>query len=161
MCVRLPVADTGSHLAIRYRPGLDLALEDVCLKIQGGERVGICGRTGAGKSSLTLALFRIIEPASGRIMIDDFDTSTIGLRDLRRIISIIPQDPELFEGSLRDNIDPTHSASDHDLWQALSQAHLKDHVMNKMYGSLDAVIAEGGGSKSALLPACPVALMTL
>lgn len=144
---------------MRYRPELDLALKDVCVKIRGGERVGVCGRTGAGKSSLTLALFRIIEPASGRVLIDGIDTSIIGLRDLRSIVSIIPQDPELFEGTLRDNLDPTRSASDHLLWQALSQAHLKDYVTNRMGGSLDAVIAEGGGSKSVLLPACSVPLM--
>ncbi len=86
---------------MRYRPELELCLKDVSFKINGGERVGVCGRTGAGKSSLTLALFRILEASAGKISIDGVDVSTIGLHDLRSIVSIIPQDPQLFEGSLR------------------------------------------------------------
>lgn len=153
------------HFSMKYRPELDFVLRDVCIKINGGERVGVCGRTGAGKSSLTLALFRIIEAAGGKIIIDGVDISTIGLHDLRTIVSIIPQDPQLFEGTLRwvfryiyyfvllmlivrrNNIDPTESASDADIWRALEQAHLKDHVMNNMGGSLDAEVSEGGSSK--------------
>lgn len=139
---------------MRYRPELDLCLRDVCLEIQGGERVGVVGRTGAGKSSLTLALFRILEAASGKIMIDGVDISTIGLHDLRSIISIIPQDPQLFEGTLRSNIDPTNAASDAEIWQSLSQAYLKDHVNNNMGGSLDAEVAEGGQSTSQPVSSC-------
>lgn len=135
---------------MRYRPDLDLCLRDVCVHFKGGERVGVVGRTGAGKSSLTLALFRILEAAEGRILIDGVDISEIGLHDLRSIISIIPQDPQLFEGTLRSNIDPTNVASDADIWQALSQAYLKDHVMNAMGGSLDAEISEGGQSECCL-----------
>jgi ABC-type multidrug transport system fused ATPase/permease subunit len=138
---------TTSHFSMRYRPELELCLREVSLEIKGGERVGVVGRTGAGKSSLTLALFRILEAAGGKIIIDGVDISEIGLHDLRSIISIIPQDPQLFEGTLRNNIDPTNSASDADLWQSLSQAYLKDHVMTNMGGSLDAEIAEGGQSK--------------
>ena len=138
---------TTSHFSMRYRPELELCLREVSLEIKGGERVGVVGRTGAGKSSLTLALFRILEAAGGKIVIDGVDISEIGLHDLRSIISIIPQDPQLFEGTLRNNIDPTNSASDADLWQSLSQAYLKDHVMTNMGGSLDAEIAEGGQSK--------------
>jgi ATP-binding cassette subfamily C (CFTR/MRP) protein 1 len=133
---------------MRYRPELELCLREVSLHIKGGERVGVVGRTGAGKSSLTLALFRILEAASGKILIDGVDISEIGLYDLRSIISIIPQDPQLFEGTLRTNIDPTNAASDADIWQSLTQAYLKDHVMTNMGGSLDAEIAEGGQSKS-------------
>ncbi|ORY24672.1 hypothetical protein BCR39DRAFT_546075 [Naematelia encephala] len=137
------------HFAMRYRPELDLCLRDVSVKIEGGERVGVCGRTGAGKSSMTLALFRILEAAGGKISIDGVDISTIGLLDLRNIISIIPQDPQLFEGSLRSNVDPTSQASDADIWQALSQAYLKEHVMNNMGGTLDADISEGGSNLSS------------
>ncbi|WVF70658.1 hypothetical protein IAT40_005451 [Kwoniella sp. CBS 6097] len=137
------------NFSMRYRPELELCLRDVSFKINGGERVGVCGRTGAGKSSLTLALFRILEAAGGRILVDGVDISTIGLHDLRSVVSIIPQDPQLFEGSLRNNIDPTNAASDADIWQALSQAHLKDHVHTNMGGSLDAEIAEGGSNLSA------------
>ncbi|OCF43197.1 metal resistance protein ycf1 [Kwoniella heveanensis CBS 569] len=137
------------NFSMRYRPELELCLRDVSFKINGGERVGVCGRTGAGKSSLTLALFRILEAAGGRILIDGIDISTIGLHDLRSVVSIIPQDPQLFEGSLRNNIDPTNAAPDADIWQALGQAHLKDHVHTNMGGSLDAEISEGGSNLSA------------
>ncbi|GMK60092.1 hypothetical protein CspeluHIS016_0903090 [Cutaneotrichosporon spelunceum] len=135
--------------SMRYRKDLPLCLNDVSVKIQGGERVGIVGRTGAGKSSLTLGLFRIIEAAHGHIFIDGVDIATIGLRDLRSAVSIIPQDPQLFEGSLRNNIDPTNKASDAAIWQALEQAHLKDHVMTHMGGTLDAEVSEGGSNLSS------------
>ncbi|RXK42573.1 metal resistance protein ycf1 [Tremella mesenterica] len=134
---------------MRYRPELDLCLREVSVKIDGGERVGVVGRTGAGKSSLTLGLFRILEATKGKILIDGVDISTIGLRDLRSIISIIPQDPQLFEGSIKTNIDPTNTYSDADVWQALSQAYLKEHVMTKMGGTLDAEVTEGGGNLSS------------
>lgn len=137
------------HLEMRYRPELPLCLKDVTFTIEGGERVGVCGRTGAGKSSLTLALFRIIEAAGGKIKVDGIDIAQIGLHDLRSIVSIIPQDPQLFEGSLRTNLDPTEQASDAEIWRALEQAYLKDHVMASMGGTLDAEVAEGGQNLSS------------
>jgi ATP-binding cassette subfamily C (CFTR/MRP) protein 1 len=91
-----------NNYSTRYRKGLDLVLKDINLNIKPREKVGIVGRTGAGKSSLTLALFRIIEPAGGNIVIDNIDTSTIGLHDLRSRLSIIPQDAAIFEGTIRD-----------------------------------------------------------
>ena len=103
----------------RYRPGLDLVLKDVSLDIKSHEKIGVVGRTGAGKSSLTLALFRIIEPAGGDITLDSISTSSIGLLDLRGRLAIIPQDAALFEGSIRDNLDPSHVHDDTELWTAL------------------------------------------
>lgn len=107
------------NYSARYRPGLDLVLKNVTLDFKSHEKIGVVGRTGAGKSSLTLALFRIIEPASGHISIDDLNTSTIGLRDLRQRLAIIPQDAALFEGTVRDNLDPGHIHDDTELWSVL------------------------------------------
>lgn len=107
--------------SMRYRPGLKLVLKDISLSIKAREKIGVVGRTGAGKSSLTLALFRIVEAASGSIDVDDIDTSSIGLDDLRSKLAIIPQDAALFEGTIRDNLDPNNSKSDEELWQALSK----------------------------------------
>ena len=108
-----------SNYSTRYRPGLDLVLKDINLDIKAREKIGVVGRTGAGKSSLTLALFRIIEPAMGCITIDGLATSTIGLIDLRQRLAIIPQDAALFEGSVRDNLDPGHVHDDTELWSVL------------------------------------------
>lgn len=91
----------------RYREGLDLALKGIDMSIDDQEKIGICGRTGAGKSSLTLALFRLIEPEEGKIIIDDVDITTLGLHHLRSKLTIIPQDPVIFTGTVRFNLDPT------------------------------------------------------
>jgi ABC-type multidrug transport system fused ATPase/permease subunit len=107
------------NYSTRYREGLDLVLKDVNLDIKPREKIGVVGRTGAGKSSLTLALFRIIEPTNGGISIDNLDISTIGLRDLRGRLAIIPQDPAMFEGTVRDNLDPRHVHDDTELWSVL------------------------------------------
>ena len=94
-------------------------------QIQSGEKIGIVGRTGAGKSSLTLALFRIIEAAGGQITIDGQNIGLMGLNRLRSRLTIIPQDPVLFSGSLRMNLDPFEMYSDDQIWMALEHAHLK------------------------------------
>ncbi|KAM0176295.1 hypothetical protein ACHAPF_004945 [Botrytis cinerea] len=109
-----------NNYSTRYREGLDLVLKNVNLDIKPHEKIGVVGRTGAGKSSLTLALFRIIEPSEGNISIDTLNTSTIGLLDLRRRLAIIPQDAALFEGTVRDNLDPGHVHDDTELWSVLA-----------------------------------------
>lgn len=107
------------NYSTRYRPELDPVLRNINLDIRAKEKIGIVGRTGAGKSSLVLSLFRIIEPALGSIHIDDLNASSVGLLDLRRRVSIIPQDSALFEGTIRDNLDPDKAHDDTELWVAL------------------------------------------
>ena len=126
----------------KYRAGLKEVVKLLNFDIHDGEKLGICGRTGAGKSSLTLAIFRIIEATAGRIRIAERDISTVGLQDLRSQITIIPQDPVLFSGSLRMNLDPNCSFGDADIWKALGQAHMKEHVSRA--DGLDQSVDEGG-----------------
>lgn len=116
------------NYSTKYRANLDPVLKDVNLTIKPAEKIGIVGRTGAGKSSLSLTLFRIIEATTGSIEIDGINTSEIGLFDLRHKLSIIPQEAHTFKGSIRENLDPFQAYSDERLWQVLSLAHLKDHV---------------------------------
>ena len=97
---------TFHQLGLRYRDGLDLVLKGIDIDIRGGEKIGIVGRTGAGKSSLTLGLFRILEAAGGAITIDGEDISQMGLFDLRSRLAIMPQEAVLFSGSVRANLDP-------------------------------------------------------
>ncbi|XP_069394999.1 ATP-binding cassette sub-family C member 2 [Paralichthys olivaceus] len=132
---------------VRYRPGLDLVLHGVTCDIEGTEKIGIVGRTGAGKSSLTNCLFRIIESAGGRIIIDDIDISTIGLHDLRSRLTIIPQDPVLFSGSLRMNLDPFDRFSDEDIWRVLELSHLMNYVLG-LPEKLQYEVTEGGENLS-------------
>ncbi|XP_071481121.1 multidrug resistance-associated protein 1-like [Diadema antillarum] len=135
------------NYSTRYREGLDLVIKGIDLTIKSGEKVGIVGRTGAGKSSLTLALFRIIEPAGGQIEIDGVDIAKIGLRDLRSRITIIPQDPVLFAGSLRMNLDPFESYTDDDIWLALKLSHLHAFISGLPEG-LQHECTEGGENLS-------------
>ncbi|XP_043683574.1 multidrug resistance-associated protein 1 isoform X8 [Vespula pensylvanica] len=132
---------------VRYREGLDLILHGLTFSVKGGEKVGIVGRTGAGKSSLTLSLFRILEAASGKIIIDGIDIATLGLHDLRTKLTIIPQDPVLFSGTLRMNLDPFDQHTDDEVWRALERAHLKSFVQNLFNGLLHEV-SEGGDNLS-------------
>ncbi|XP_044754616.1 multidrug resistance-associated protein 1 isoform X3 [Coccinella septempunctata] len=134
-------------LSVRYRPGLDLVLKKLSFNITGGEKVGIVGRTGAGKSSLTLSLFRIIEAAEGAIEIDGVNISEIGLHSLRSRLTIIPQDAVLFSGSLRMNLDPFDAHSDEEVWKALEQAHLKSFVQ-ALPAALSHEVTEGGENLS-------------
>ncbi|XP_043498534.1 multidrug resistance-associated protein 1 isoform X8 [Polistes fuscatus] len=132
---------------VRYREGLDLILHGLTFTVKGGEKVGIVGRTGAGKSSLTLSLFRILEAASGKIIIDGIDVAKLGLHDLRSKLTIIPQDPVLFSGTLRMNLDPFDQHTDDEVWRALEHAHLKSFVQNLLNGLLHEV-SEGGDNLS-------------
>ncbi|CAH1248229.1 ABCC9 [Branchiostoma lanceolatum] len=132
-----------SGLSTRYAADLEPVLMNVSVLFKGGEKVGICGRTGSGKSSLTLSLFRMIDNFAGKIYIDDVDISKIGLQALRSKLSIIPQDPVLFAGTIRFNLDPMDSRSDQELWDALAAAQLKK-VVSDLPEGLDSVVSEGG-----------------
>ncbi|XP_054155851.1 ATP-binding cassette sub-family C member 2-like [Oppia nitens] len=133
--------------ATRYGVGLDLVLNDIDVDIKPGEKIGIVGRTGAGKSSLTLALFRLIEPAMGQIVIDGIDIGRLGLHKLRSRLTIIPQEPILFSGTIRFNLDPFDQFSDDHLWTVLEQSHLKEFVAASDRG-LDWTVAESGDNMS-------------
>ncbi|XP_018420640.1 PREDICTED: multidrug resistance-associated protein 1-like [Nanorana parkeri] len=131
----------------RYREDYDLALRDVTFQLRTTEKLGIVGRTGAGKSTLSNCLFRIVERAGGRVVVDGIDIATIGLHDLRNKLNIIPQDPVLFSETLRMNLDPLDRHSDTELWDALDMCHLKDFVQclpKKLYHD----ISEGGENLS-------------
>ncbi|MCJ8749120.1 hypothetical protein PDJAM_G00172600 [Pangasius djambal] len=131
----------------KYRPELELVLHGVTCNIENTEKIGIVGRTGAGKSSLTNCLFRIMEAAEGHIIIDGVDISTLGLHTLRNRLTIIPQDPVLFAGTLRINLDPFEVFSDEEIWKVLELAHLKDHVAT-LPARLQHEVAEGGENLS-------------
>ncbi|KFQ48159.1 Canalicular multispecific organic anion transporter 1, partial [Nestor notabilis] len=132
---------------VRYRPELELVLQGITCNIGSTEKVGVVGRTGAGKSSLTNCLFRVLEAAGGMILIDEVDIATIGLHDLRKNLTIIPQDPVLFTGTLRMNLDPFDQYTDEEVWKALELAHLKTYVQD-LPGGLLYVVSEGGENLS-------------
>jgi ABC-type multidrug transport system fused ATPase/permease subunit len=170
------------NYSTRYREGLDLVIKNISFEVQPAEKVGIVGRTGAGKSSLTLALFRIIEAANshwaksshndkdldsdptkddtivdlekinveedgGSIWIDGVDISTVGLKYLRQHLAIIPQDPTLFVGTVRENLDPFDELEDAHLWEALERAHLKEHI-SSLAGGLSFKVSQNGDNFS-------------
>ncbi|KAJ2808508.1 hypothetical protein H4R20_000852 [Coemansia guatemalensis] len=151
-------------LVIEYAPGVPV-LHGLSLEVAHGEKIGVVGRTGAGKSTLSLALLRFIEAAQGRVLLDGRDIASVGLEDLRRRVTIIPQDPVLFNGSIRFNLDPLGEYSDELMWDALRRAHLvrenqtepsdgdaaQEPGVERMAGvftSLDAEIREGGQNLS-------------
>jgi len=140
-----------TNLNMRYREGLPLVLKDISLSIRGGERIGVVGRTGCGKSSLMLALMRLVEPelhedGSGPVVIDGIDVSKIGLHELRNKISIVPQNPMLFSGTIRSNIDPFGVYKDDKMWKALRACTLEGAV--EELGGLDSAVSEFGENLS-------------
>ncbi|XP_072026143.1 ATP-binding cassette sub-family C member 9-like [Amphiura filiformis] len=133
----------AQNISVRYAQELDPVIKNVDITIPPGQKVGICGRTGSGKSSLTLALFRIINTYKGRILIDGEDITQVPLTTLRRRLAIIPQDPVLFNGTVRFNLDPDGIRTDQELWDSIEIAQLKG-VVTELEGGLDAVVSEGG-----------------
>uniref|UniRef100_A0A9J7YAY9 ATP-binding cassette, sub-family C (CFTR/MRP), member 8 n=2 Tax=Cyprinus carpio TaxID=7962 RepID=A0A9J7YAY9_CYPCA len=131
------------NLSVRYDSTLKAVLKHVNAHISPGQKVGICGRTGSGKSSFSLAFFRMVDTFEGRIIIDDIDIAKLPLQTLRSRFSIILQDPFLFSGTIRFNLDPEMKATDSMLWEALEIAQLKQ-VVKTLPGGLDAIITEGG-----------------
>lgn len=138
-----------NEVQMRYREGLPLVLQGLTMSVAGGERIGIVGRTGAGKSSIMSTLFRLVELSGGSISIDGINIATVGLKDLRTRLAIIPQDPTLFRGTIRSNLDPFNEHTDLELWSALRQSDLIDADANlddKSHGRihLDGVVEEEG-----------------
>ncbi|KAK7380442.1 hypothetical protein VNO78_32953 [Psophocarpus tetragonolobus] len=133
-------------LQIRYRPEGPFVLHGITCTFEGGHKIGIVGRTGSGKSTLIAALFRLVEPARGKIAVDDIDISSIGLHDLRSRFCIIPQDPTLFNGTVRYNLDPLSQHSDQEIWEVLGKCQLQEAVQDK--GGLDSSVVEDGSNWS-------------
>ncbi|XP_063336095.1 ATP-binding cassette sub-family C member 8 isoform X5 [Pelmatolapia mariae] len=131
------------NLSVRYDATLKPVLKNVNAHISPAQKVGICGRTGSGKSSFSLAFFRMVDMFEGRIVIDNIDISKLPLQTLRSRLSIILQDPILFSGTIRFNLDPEMKATDEMLWEALEIAQLKP-VVKSLPGGLDAIVTEGG-----------------
>jgi len=134
-------------LSMRYRPGLPLVLKNLSFTVHGGEKVGICGRTGSGKSSMFVALFRIVEPASGTVRLDGVDIMTLGLRDLRSKMAMIPQDPFMFAGSIRTNLDPFDEHKDDEVWDVLTKVGLRAMV-EKAAKKIDMEVIDNGANFS-------------
>ncbi|KAB2037727.1 hypothetical protein ES319_D03G096800v1 [Gossypium barbadense] len=131
------------NLKVRYWPNAPLVLHGISCIFEGGSKIGIVGRTGSGKTTFISALFRLVEPADGEIIIDNLDICTIGLHDLRSHLGIIPQDPTLFGGSVRYNIDPLEQHTDNEIWEVLEKCQLREAVQAKEGGLNSTVVQDG------------------
>lgn len=136
------------NLRVKYRPNGPTILRGITCTFATGNRVGVVGRTGSGKTTLLSALFRLVDPSGGRILIDDLDICTIGLKDLRMKLSIIPQEPTLFRGSVRSNVDPLGLHTDEDIWEALDKCQLKKTI-SALPGLLESSVSDDGENWSA------------
>lgn len=135
-------------LKIRYRPNTPIVLDGLSCIFCGGSKIGIVGRTGSGKTTLIGALFRLVEPSSGKILIDSIDITTIGIHDLRSRLAIIPQDPTLFNGTVRYNLDPLGQYTDQEIWVVLEKCQLREAVLEKKEQGLDSLVVEDGSNWS-------------
>ncbi|KEH25776.1 ABC transporter family protein [Medicago truncatula] len=130
-------------LKIRYRPDGPLVLHGITCTFEAGHKIGIVGRTGSGKSTLISALFRLVEPTEGKVVVDGIDISSIGLHDLRSRFGIIPQDPTLFNGTVRFNLDPLSQHTDQEIWEVLGKCQLREVVQEKGEGLNSTVVDDG------------------